>query len=191
MTNRRTRNQNPNPPDPTVSDQDRSLFRDAVGHTRPVIDDRVQHRQPKADARPRKPEAEERKMMAATDHPADQLLTVEAGEEIQFLRSGIQQRVLKKLRRGHFDNNAELDLHGMNVETARTNIDNFIHECQLRGIARLKIIHGKGLRSRPRGPVLKNLTNVTLQARSDVLAFVSARANDGGTGAVYVLLKTN
>ena len=191
MTNRTTRNQNPNPPGPTVSDQDRSLFRDAVGHTRPVIDDRVQHRQPKADVRPRKPEADERKMMTATDHPADQLVTVEAGEEIQFLRSGIQQRVLKKLRRGHFDINAELDLHGMNIETARTNIDIFIHECQLRGIASLKIIHGKGLRSRPRGPVLKNLTNVTLQTRSDVLAFVSARANDGGTGAVYVLLKTN
>ena len=121
--------------------------------------------------------------------PPGDLAMLETGEELLFLRSGIQQGVLKRLRRGQYSIDAELDLHEMNAAAARASIDGFIKKCQRHRIACIKIIHGKGLRSRPGGPVIKTLTNAILRRRKEVLAFASAQPNDGGTGAVYVLLK--
>jgi len=189
MTDRKTRKQRQNQLQLTVSEQDRSLFRQAVGQTRPVIDDRVQHRPKKMAARPRQTEASERQVLAELLEPPSDLAMLETGEELLFLRSGIQQSVLKRLRRGRYSVNAELDLHQMNAAAARSSIESFIHECQALGITCMKIIHGKGLRSRASGPVLKNLTNALLRRCKDVLAFASAQPHDGGTGAVYVLLK--
>lgn len=189
MTDRRGQNKRSNQQREAVSDQDSSLFRQTVGQTRPVIDDRVQHRPAKTEARPRQTEASERQVMAELLEPPHDLAMLETGEELLFLRSGIPQRVFKRLRRGQYSIDAELDLHEMNAEAARASIDSFIQDCRLRGIACIKIIHGKGLRSRPGGPVLKTLTNSSLQRRKDVLAFASAQPTDGGTGAVYVLLK--
>lgn len=114
---------------------------------------------------------------------------VESGEELSFVRAGVQRRVLKTLRRGGYSVGAELDLHQMNIEAARKSIVDFIQYAGQRGITCVKIIHGKGLRSKSRGPVLKGLTNSLLRRRKAVLAFTSARPNDGGTGAVYVLLR--
>jgi len=108
---------------------------------------------------------------------------------LQFSRPGIQHKVLRKLRRGPSGNSAELDLHGMTVPIARQALLNFIRDCRLQRLRCVKIIHGKGLSSPHRQPVLKTRTNSWLRQCGDVLAFCPARPEDGGAGAVYVLLK--
>ncbi len=127
-----------------------------------------------------------REMMSA---PVD-FSEVEVGDELLFLRSGIQRNVLRKLRRGHFEHRRELDLHGMTVPMAQQAIHEFLRGCQRDGIICVRIIHGKGQGSRRQKPVLKNHVNQWLRRRDEILAFCSARPEDGGTGAVYVLLKT-
>jgi DNA-nicking Smr family endonuclease len=114
---------------------------------------------------------------------------VESGEELLFSRPGIQKSVFKKLRTGKYTVEAELDLHGMFVNEARKLVSAFINDAQARGLRCVRIIHGKGLSSPNKMPVLKNKTNQWLQQMDAVLAFSSALPVDGGTGAVYVLLK--
>ncbi len=171
-------------------DKDLDLFRQEMGDVRRLKATR-EHR-PKSPP----PAPSNRHSRADEQRVLDELKTgqidwaeVESGEELNFIRDGLAPRLLKKLRRGQFSVAAELDLHQMNVEAARTSILDFIAYCQQRNITCAKIIHGKGLRSKSRGPVLKGLTNSLLRRRKAVQAFTSARHNDGGTGAVYVLLK--
>jgi DNA-nicking Smr family endonuclease len=96
---------------------------------------------------------------------------------------------LRRLKRGHFSIADEIDLHQMTTEVARAAIKSFLNECQRAGKLCVRIIHGKGLRSRAQGPVLKRLTDGLLRQRGDVLAFASAPPAEGGTGAVIVLLR--
>jgi DNA-nicking Smr family endonuclease len=124
-------------------------------------------------------------MLSENYDPAE----VETGEELLFIRPGIQHGVLTKLRRGQFSIKAELDLHGMVVRVAQVEIAAFLRNCQNRNIRCARIIHGKGYGSWQKQPILKNKLNKWLQQRDEVLAFCSARPVDGGTGAVYVLLK--
>lgn len=123
--------------------------------------------------------------MYGEPHP----LETETGEELSFIRPGLQHRLLRKLRRGHFSIGAELDLHGMTVALAQVELTIFLKQAQARGVRCVRIIHGKGLRSRQGRPVLKFKLERWLRLREEVIAFSSARPVDGGTGAVYVLLK--
>lgn len=115
---------------------------------------------------------------------------IETGEEISWLRPGLQQRVLTRLRRGHWRVQDEIDLHQMNVEAAANSVRAFILAAWRDGLSCVKIIHGKGLRSGPDGPRLKRLTARLLTRTDRVCAFASAPRHDGGTGAVYVLLRS-
>lgn len=170
-------------------DDDRKLFREAVGPVRPLRRDRAEsgRERPAADPvqRRRDDAAVLDELTRADPEPAD----VEIGEEITWLRPGLQQRVLRRLRRGHYAVGDELDLHGMNTDTAGRVLREFIDEARERGLSCVKIIHGKGLRSGPDGPRLKRLAARLLIRHSHVLALSGARRNDGGTGAVYVLLR--
>ena len=114
---------------------------------------------------------------------------VETGEELFFARTGLQSKVIRKLKRGQYSLEAELDLHGMSVVAAREAILGFLHECQQDNCRCVRIIHGKGLSSKHKGPVLKQMVNRWLRQRKEVLAYTSAIPRHGGTGAVYVLLK--
>ena len=114
---------------------------------------------------------------------------IEAGDELIFSRPGIQRSVLRKLRRGQPGIEKELDLHGLTVDEARTALASFLHNCKAQGIRCARIIHGKGHSSHQQRPVLKGKINSWLRQKDEVLAFCSARPIDGGTGAVYVLLK--
>ena len=106
-----------------------------------------------------------------------------------FARAGIQQKVQKKLRRGEFPIEDELDLHGYTVIEAKIAIQDFISECKRRHIRYVRVIHGKGYRSEQKIPILKTHVAYWLPQHKDVMAFSSARQNDGGTGALYVILK--
>ena len=114
---------------------------------------------------------------------------VETGDELFFARAGLQHNVLRKLRRGQYSIGAELDLHGMTVVEARQQLAAFLQAARQRNVRCVRIIHGKGNGSLQRRPILKGKVNHWLQQRDEVLAFASARPVDGGTGAVYVLLK--
>ena len=115
-------------------------------------------------------------------------LDVETGDELSFRRAGVQDGVLRKLRRGHYRVEAELDLHGFTGEQSRAELRRFIARAIASQRRCIRIVHGKGLRSGPRGPVLKHTVNYVLRRVAAVLAFCSARQVDGGTGAIYVLL---
>jgi DNA-nicking Smr family endonuclease len=111
------------------------------------------------------------------------------GEELTYVRPGIPASVLRKLRRGHWVVQDEFDLHGMTSAQARLAVSAFLVECVQRGIRCVRIVHGKGLRSRNRMPVLKRKVSHWLVLRDDVLAYCEARPADGGSGAVVVLLR--
>ena len=117
------------------------------------------------------------------------VMDVESGDELFFKRPGVQQRVMEKLRRGQFAIEKELDLHGMTVNDAETALKRFLVHCQQNQYRCVRIIHGKGLGSKDKKPIIKNRVNQWLQKNNAILAFCSARPVDGGTGAIYVLLK--
>ena len=117
------------------------------------------------------------------------LADVETGEELLFSRSGVQPAMMKKLRRGQFAIEAELDLHRMTSDEARLATSTFLQLARQGGKRCIRIIHGKGLGSPNKLPVLKTKLNHWLKQRDEILAFCSARPVDGGTGAVYVLLR--
>ncbi len=107
---------------------------------------------------------------------------------LSFSRSGLQHNVLKKLRQGKHPIEHILDLHGLTVIEARNALLEFLGECEALGIRHGIIIHGKGFRSKDK-PVIKPMVNRWLRSTDNVLAFHSAQPKDGGSGAVYVLLR--
>ncbi|GGO75903.1 hypothetical protein GCM10011348_01820 [Marinobacterium nitratireducens] len=114
---------------------------------------------------------------------------VESGEELLFAAPGIQLRLMKRLRQGHLPWEQGLDLHGMTVEQARDELSTFIRDA-LRNRARVVlVVHGKAYSQAGRQPLLKSHVNDWLRRLDGVLAFCSAQPRDGGTGALYVLLK--
>lgn len=168
---------------------DATLFRESVGPVRPVRNKRVALRRPRPAPAPLQREADERAVLDDLLHHAWDPAALETGEELFHARPGIQKRVLRRLRRGQYSVGDEIDLHSMNAQAARDALQAFIEESRRRMLTCVKVIHGKGLRSKGGGPVLKRLADHWLRRHPAVLAFASARPNDGGTGAVYVLLK--
>ena len=129
---------------------------------------------------------------ALQDSLSDQMpmeVGLETGEELVFLRNGLSNQILKKLRRGFWATQDQLDLHGLRTEEARALLVSFLNDALKHGLRCVCIVHGKGLRSRNAEPVLKRKVGNWLGQRDEVLAFVQARPEDGGGGAVMVLLK--
>jgi len=171
-------------------DDDIALFRNAVKQARPLRQDKIASTRSRRPAPiPKQTLREEKQireaMLSDEFDPAD----IETGEELLYARPGIQHSLLRKLRRGQFSISAELDLHGMTVAVARGELLGFINRSRNSRTRCVRIIHGKGHGSPGRQPVLKMKLNHWLQQIDAVLAFCSARPVDGGTGAVYVLLK--
>ena len=122
-------------------------------------------------------------MSAAT--PAD----VSGHDLLRFSRSGLQHRVFAQLKRGHVAIDAKCDLHGFTIAQAELTLTAFLERAQQVGWRCVLIVHGKGLTQGHAIPPLKNFVNHWLRQVRNVLGFSSAQAKDGGTGAVYVLLK--
>ncbi|GAC1301223.1 MAG: Smr/MutS family protein [Steroidobacteraceae bacterium] len=113
----------------------------------------------------------------------------EPAGNLSYSRGGVRPQLLRRLRRGLIPIEDELDLHGLSQAAARERLAHFLLENGAAGRRCVRIIHGKGYRSGARGPVLKIAVDIWLRRHLDVLAFTSARAIDGGTGALYVLLR--
>ena len=172
-----------------MKDDFSTTFRDAVNDVRPL---RQSHAEPHA-ARPRaEPRFSLRTEQAVLDDASRDPAAIEpvaSGDELLFCGPGVRRGVFRKLRRGQFIVESELDLHGLTVRQARTEVAHFLNQAGASGERCVRIIHGKGNRSAGHGPVLKNQVNVWLRQRDDVLAFASPPPKDGGSGAVHVLLR--
>lgn len=176
---------------PTVSEEEQRLFQEAVSDARPLVSDKVESTPPAPPPIPQQRLRDEAAVMHDVFSDDFALEELETGEELLHWRPGLQHQVLRKLRKGHYSIGAELDLHGYTVAEARQALGAFLEHCLHQNFRCVRIIHGKGNGSLNRLPVLKGKVNHWLRQRDEVLAFASARPADGGTGALYVLLKRN
>lgn len=168
--------------------EDRDLFRQTIGNVQTVKKDKVLHKAQKLKPQPKPAVINVDGYLIDTQTGLD-LVTVQAEDSLSFLNTGLQNAVLKKLRRGQYGMDAELDLHGLNSTEAKRRLLHFLHDCVEDGCRCVHIVHGKGHRSPDNQPVLKNNLNLWLRQHKDVQAFCSASPKDGGTGAVWVLLQ--
>jgi len=167
---------------------DAAAFREAVKDVRPLAA-RTPPARPRPAARARFRREDDRAVLEESLALAPGDLNVEAGDALLFRRASVASKVTDRLRRGEFAVADEIDLHGLSALAARAALREFLAEAVRRRLGCVRIVHGKGLRSGPQGPVLKHAVNVWLRKVEAVLAFASAPERDGGTGALYVLLR--
>jgi DNA-nicking Smr family endonuclease len=173
------------------SRRDADLFRRSIGEVAPLPSpDKVLPGMPRPLPIPRQHLADEQaalKESLSDEFNVDTLLDTD--EALSYARNGIGPDTLRKLRRGHWVIQSQLDLHGMRRDEAREALGEFLRAALRRGQRCVRIIHGKGLGSVNREPVLKNKVRAWLVQKEEVIAFCQARAADGGSGALVVLLK--
>ncbi len=169
------------------------LFRRAVADAVPLPPpNRAQLGCPRPKPIARQRERDERQVLIdALSDPWDWDAAVSTGEELSFARPGVPAAAMRKLRRGGWVIQRELDLHGHTGDEARVALAAFLNRCLAEDRRCVRVIHGKGHGSKNRLPVLKNKVRHWLMQREDVLAFCQARTVDGGAGAVVVLLKSS
>ena len=170
---------------------DAALFREAIGADRGKV-----RALPDAPAPPSAPKPRPSAKMARRDELAAShefkhavIAALEAGDVLSHRRDEVPPLVLKRLARGEYAAQEELDLHGLPAQAAESLLREFLRDCRTHGVGCVRIIHGKGRNSEERLPVLKNLVDRVLRHRADVLAFHSPPIAQGGTGAVLVLLE--
>ena len=186
MTKKRTP-----PPAGSEESADTQVFRAAMRGVTPL------ESSPRHSATPPKRRLRKPRPVTGTLDDIDQampLIAVAAAEDtgaaaLTFQRGGVRDQVMRRLRRGLYPTEAELDLHGLTQTAARDRLADFIARSREMGRRCVRVVHGKGYRSGARGPILKSAVSLWLRRHMDVLAFTSAKAIDGGTGAVYVLLR--
>jgi DNA-nicking Smr family endonuclease len=169
-----------------VSADDSELFRRTVGPVKPLRDERFVHTPRRRAGRARFTKAG--RVAAIKESLAQIDPMVAGGEALSHRRPGVPDNVLRKLRRGEYGLDDELDLHGLNVSQAKHALHDFLATALARHAVCVRIIHGKGLRSGSGGSVIKGAVDAVLRQTSAVAAYVSASHRDGGTGAVLVLL---
>lgn len=169
--------------------RERDLFALTVGAVVPLhAAARAQHRAPPAATARQRERDEAAVMLEAISDEFDVESLLDTDEGLSFRRPGIGAEVVRKLRRGVWAIQAQLDLHGLRRDEAREQLALFVHEARLRGLRCVRVIHGKGNGSPGREPVLKGKVRAWLVQKKDVIAFTQARASDGGAGALLVLL---
>ncbi len=155
---------------------------------KPIAQDKVTPYRKAIEPIPRQRLLDDQRVMDELLEYSDEAVSFESGDELKFLRSGHSSRILKKLRRGDFAIQDELDLHGYTASEAKIETHGFINECARDQVRGVRIVHGKGRNSAGRTPVIKRMLLGWLSKNQHVIAVVSTPNNDGGTGAVYVLL---
>ncbi len=175
--------------DSPVTDEEEE-FRNAMRGAKPLdVELRVPLTKPKPKARARFTRADESAVLAESLEDDVDAIEHDSGGALRYHRHSVGRRTLRKLSRGGYSVQSKIDLHGMTLAEAKPRLRDFIRYSAERGHLCVQVVHGKGLGSGDRGPILKNAVNHWLQRWENVLAFVSTRQVDGGTGAVYVLLQ--
>jgi DNA-nicking Smr family endonuclease len=172
-------------PPKKISESEVDLFRKAVADVKPLP--QKQLHTPAVVKKPRRRVSEPAQPLYTLE--IDDVTPLQPDDLTEFARSGIAARTLAQLRRGSIAPTATLDLHGYKAKPAQLALHEFLHQCRAQGERCVRIIHGKGRGAHDTAPVLKSIVNHWLREQPQVLAFCSAPPNNGGTGAVYVLLK--
>lgn len=171
--------------------RERELFATSVGPVQPLRPTgRARHKRNLPAPEPRQRQRDEQAALRESlsdEFNVDTLL--ETDETLSFRRPDIGLDVVRKLRRGGWAIQAQIDLHGLRRDPARVQLNAFIREAAAQGLRCVRVVHGKGLGSPGREPVLKTRVRSWLVQKSEVLAFVQARPAEGGSGALVVLLK--
>ncbi len=174
----------------TAAEQEKNLFLEAVKNARPLNIDvpftEKTYPKPVAKQFLRDEKQALRDSLSDDFYPAHEL---ESGEELLYLRTGQSPSILSKLRCGFWVVQAQIDLHGLISDEAREYVAEFLSSCKKKNIRCVRIVHGKGLGSRNREPVLKHKLRNWLIQKDEVIAYAQAKPEDGGSGAVIVLLK--
>ncbi|WP_321930023.1 Smr/MutS family protein [Paraburkholderia guartelaensis] len=170
---------------------DSDLFRREIGQIAPLKQPtRAQPRRAAPVPLPLQTQLDEQAVLhEAISDEFDPEAFLDTDDSLYYHRPGVSEEVVKKLRRGTWIVQAQLDLHGMRREEAREALQNFIREAGKRGLRCVRVIHGKGLGSVGKEPVLKGKVRAWLVQKEEVIAFCQARPHDGGAGAVLVLLQ--
>lgn len=174
-----------------MSDDDAEIFRRATAGTKPIkTETRVEKPRKKPPPKARFSRADESEVLRESlESDIDDVLAG-SGEALRYHRPSVGRRTMRKLARGNYAVQGEIDLHGMTVAEAKPRLAGFIEDAVLMGKTCVRVVHGKGLGSGDAGPVLKPNVARWLRRWDSVLAYVSTRQVDGGTGAVYVLLES-
>lgn len=170
---------------PPLSPEEEALFRAAVVDVRPLRHEPTSTT-PRRTGLPLRRRVNPRPGVPLVE-PSEAELS--EADHLEFRRPGLQPALWRRLRRGEFAIEATLDLHGQTAEEARQRLGHFIWRGVQEGLKCVRVVHGKGYRSPGLAPVLKPRVAFWLSHLGDVTAFISARPADGGTGALYVLLK--
>lgn len=170
---------------------EKNLFVRAAGAVKPIRDHRRVHLAP--DQPPpiavQQQLDEQRVLQEAISDEFDAATLLDIDDALSFRRPGIGTDVTRKLRKGGWSIQGEIDLHGLRREEAREALSGFVRDAHRRGWRCVRVIHGKGLGSPGKMPVLKGKVRGWLIQKNEVLAFVQARGDEGGAGALVVLLK--
>ncbi|HMN93559.1 MAG TPA: Smr/MutS family protein [Hydrogenophaga sp.] len=171
--------------------RERRQFELAVGPVRALRETgRVLHPRPGASTLPlQRQRDEEAVMREALSDEFDVETLLHTDDRLSFLRPGLGPDVLVRLRAGRWSIQRQIDLHGLRTDEAREALGRFLRECHQQGLRCVRVVHGKGLGSPGRTPVLKDRVPRWLVQKSEVLAFAQARPVDGGAGALLVLLR--
>ncbi len=180
------------PSDEDEAGDEARLFRHAMQDVRPLRrSQRVEQGSRRARPRARFARAERAAVLTESVSAPGPMIDAQPGDELLFRRPGVPESVFRRLRRGNYRIEAELDLHGLTEAAGAAELTEFLKYARRRAMNCVRIIHGKGLRSGQRGPVLKTTVNTLLRRTDLVLAFTSARPAAGGTGATLVLLRVD
>lgn len=174
-----------------ASDQD--LFRKTIGQIAPIKDKgyaAIQHSKPQPLPLQREQD-EKRVLQESISDEFDVESLLDTDEALSYRRDGIGIDVVRKLRRGHWSLQGQIDLHGFTRDEARTTLGEFLREAVRKGLRCIRVVHGKGLGSPGKTPILKNHILRWLAQKDEVLAYTQARAAEGGAGAVIVLLRNS
>lgn len=170
---------------------ERNLFVRAAGEVRPIrAPPRVRLAADQPPPIPVQQQLDDQRVLReaiSDDFDTGTLLDID--DAMSYRRPGIGTDVTRKLRKGEWSLQGEIDLHGLRREDAREALAGFIRESHRRGWRCVRVVHGKGLGSPGKTPVLKGKVQGWLIQKNEVLAFVQARADEGGAGALVVLLK--
>jgi len=175
-------------PPPAVTPEDVSLFREAIGAVRRLPESTAPPSAPRPAPEARQRAADERAALRTSREDPFAAGIAAAGEELGYRRDEVTPKVLRRLGRGEYAVQDEVDLHHLRLDAAASLLSAFLSDARRRRHLCVRVVHGKGHGSGDGGSVIKAMTDRLLRQRNDVLAFASAPPAQGGTGAVLVLL---
>ena len=172
------------------AEAERHLFVRAVGAVKPIpAKARVLNLSKRPEPRPLQQDLDDQAaLLESMSDEFDVSTLLDVDDQLSFRRPGIGTDITRKLRKGEWSLQGQLDLHGLRSDEAREALGQFVRDAKRMGWRCVRVVHGKGLGSPGKEPVLKSKVQRWLVQKNEVLAFVQAKPSDGGAGALVVLL---